>query len=90
MLKGPWCEIRPSHASSKYLKDAIALPKAIKKERFLAGANQLVKGRNEPCAISHVAHVVARLKGLTIEEVCEAAWKNTIDVFGLGEAGKAK
>ncbi|KAL7275989.1 hypothetical protein RUND412_001058 [Rhizina undulata] len=83
---GPWCEIRPSHASSKYLKDnAPILPQALKKERFKKGS--MVKGRNEPCTISHVATVVARLKGLTVEEVCEAAWKNTIGLFGLGENG---
>lgn len=51
----------------------------------MVGMNQLVKGRNEPCTISHVAHVVAKLKGLTIEEVCEATWKNVVDVFGFGE-----
>lgn len=53
----------------------------------MVGINQLIKGRNEPCTIPHVAHVVAKLKGITTEEVCEAAWKNTIDVFGLGENG---
>ncbi|KAH0613127.1 uncharacterized protein H6S33_009507 [Morchella sextelata] len=81
---GPWCEIRPTHASSKYLKDAPALPKAVKKERFVAGANQLIKGRNEPVCISQVAYVIANVKGISVEEVCEAAWKNTVDVFGLG------
>ena len=28
---GPWCEMRPSHAGSQYLKDAPPLPKAVKK-----------------------------------------------------------
>ena len=81
---GPWCEIRPSHASAKLLtklmKDASAattlgapvpeLPKAKKKERWEKGAR--VSGRNEPVAISHVAWVVAAVKGVTVEEVCEA------------------
>ncbi|THC88835.1 hypothetical protein EYZ11_011719 [Aspergillus tanneri] len=67
---GPWCEIRPSHASAKYLEGAVALPKAVKKERWQKGC--LVKGRNEPVAISHVAHVIAKVKGITVEEVCEA------------------
>jgi TatD DNase family protein len=60
------------------------LPKAVKKERFVAGANQLIKGRNEPVCISQVAYVIANVKGISVEEVCEAAWKNTVDVFGLG------
>ncbi|GMG13620.1 unnamed protein product [Aspergillus oryzae var. brunneus] len=67
---GPWCEIRPSHASSKYLEGAPTLPKAVKKEKWQKGC--MVKGRNEPIAIAHVAHVIAMVKGITVEEVCEA------------------
>jgi TatD DNase family protein len=66
---GPWCEIRPSHASAKFLKDAPPLPKAVKKERWTA--ETMVKGRNEPCAISQVAYVVAAVKGISVEEVCD-------------------
>ncbi|KAL1872241.1 hypothetical protein Plec18167_006844 [Paecilomyces lecythidis] len=79
---GPWCEIRPSHASAKYLQGAPPLPKALKKEKFQKGC--MVKGRNEPVAISHVAHVIANVKGISVEEVCEAAWNNSIKMFGLG------
>ncbi|QVM08888.1 hypothetical protein D8B26_003561 [Coccidioides posadasii str. Silveira] len=80
---GPWCEIRPSHASFKYVEDAPTLPKAVKKERWQKGC--MVKGRNEPVTISRVAQVIARVKGITVEEVCEAAWNNSIKMFGLGE-----
>ncbi|KAK6819783.1 hypothetical protein RU639_007190 [Aspergillus parasiticus] len=80
---GPWCEIRPSHASSKYLEGAPTLPKAVKKEKWQKGC--MVKGRNEPIAIAHVAHVIAMVKGITVEEVCEAAWNNSVRMFGLGE-----
>ncbi|KAL2833384.1 hypothetical protein BDW59DRAFT_78817 [Aspergillus cavernicola] len=80
---GPWCEIRPSHASSKFLGGAPALPKAFKKEKWQKG--YMVKGRNEPVAIAQVAHVIANVKGITVEEVCEAAWANSIKMFGLGE-----
>lgn len=67
---GPWCEMRPSHASAKYLKDAPPLPKAVKKEKWNAEA--MVKGRNEPCAISQVAYAIAAVKGISVDEVCEA------------------
>ncbi|EKG21472.1 Deoxyribonuclease TatD-related protein [Macrophomina phaseolina MS6] len=72
---GPWCEMRPSHASAKYLKEGRVpeVPKAVKKER------------NEPATIPLVAHVIARIKGVEVEEVCEAAWNNSIKMFGLGE-----
>ncbi|KAJ6169494.1 hypothetical protein N7497_002337 [Penicillium chrysogenum] len=80
---GPWCEIRPSHASAKHLNGAPDLPKAVKKEKWQKGC--MVKGRNEPVAIARVAHVIASVKGITVEEVCEAAWNNSIRMFGLGE-----
>ncbi|KAJ5547793.1 Deoxyribonuclease Tat-D [Penicillium frequentans] len=80
---GPWCEIRPSHASAKFLTGAPELPKAVKKEKWQKGL--MVKGRNEPVAIARVAHVIAEVKGISVEEVCEAAWNNSIRMFGLGE-----
>jgi TatD DNase family protein len=79
---GPWCEIRASHASSQYLTDGPAVPKAVKKEKWQKGL--MVKGRNEPATIVQVAHAIARVKGVKVEEVCEAAWKNSTEMFGLG------
>jgi TatD DNase family protein len=67
---GPWCEMRPSHASAKFLKDAPPLPKAVKKEKWVKGA--MVKGRCEPCLIEHVAWAIAGIKGVDVEVVAEA------------------
>lgn len=58
--------------------------KVVKKEKWEEGA--MIKGRNEPCSIERVAKIVAGIKGVSIEEVCEAAWANTVKVFGLGES----
>ncbi|KAF2430734.1 deoxyribonuclease-like protein tatD [Tothia fuscella] len=80
---GPWCEMRPSHASAKYLVEAPKLPRSVKKEKWVKGA--MIKGRNEPCAIGNVARVVAGVKGINMEEVAEAAWNNSVKMFGLGE-----
>ncbi|KAF2184298.1 deoxyribonuclease tatD [Zopfia rhizophila CBS 207.26] len=80
---GPWCEMRPSHASAKFLKDAPPLPKSVKKEKWSKG--MMVKGRNESATIPHVAYAIANIKGISVEEVCEAAWHNSIKMFGLGE-----
>ncbi|KAG6074564.1 hypothetical protein E4U15_006106 [Claviceps sp. LM218 group G6] len=55
--------------------------KVVKKEKWEEGA--MVKGRNEPCTIERVATIVAALKGVSVEQVCEAAWRNSIEVFGL-------
>jgi TatD DNase family protein len=32
----------------------------------------MVKGRNEPASIPRVAYAIAQIKGITVEEVCEA------------------
>lgn len=55
--------------------------KVVKKEKWEEGA--MIKGRNEPCMIERVATVIAAVKGVSVEEVCEAAWANTVQVFGL-------
>lgn len=55
--------------------------KVVKKEKWEEGA--MVKGRNEPCTIERIAKIVAGIKGVTEEEVCEAAWANTVKVFGV-------
>lgn len=57
--------------------------KTVKKEKWVEGA--MVKSRNEPCTIERVAKIVAGIKGVGVEEVCEAAWQNTVKVFGLDE-----
>ena len=62
--------MRPSHASAKHKEGAPPLPKAVKKEKWTK--DMMVKGRNEPVAISHVAQVVASVKGIAVEDVCEA------------------
>jgi TatD DNase family protein len=62
--------LRPSHASAQYLKDAPPLPKAVKKEKFVKGC--MVKGRNEPATIPHIAWAIAKIKDVSVEEVCEA------------------
>jgi len=56
--------------------------KVVKKEKWEEGA--MVKGRNEPCTIERIATIVAEIKGVPVEQVCEAAWENTAKVFGLG------
>ncbi|KAH8821302.1 deoxyribonuclease-like protein tatD [Xylogone sp. PMI_703] len=82
---GPWCEIRATHASMAFLKDAPEVPwKSVKKEKWVEGA--MVKGRNEPCMIGRVGWAVAGMKGISVEELTEAAWANTVKMFGLGES----
>lgn len=44
----PWCEVRPTHAGHKYVTTKYDNVK--KKEKWTQGC--MVKGRNEPCAIT--------------------------------------
>ena len=76
--------MRASHASAKYREDAPPLPNSAKKEKW--NKDSMVKGRNESVTICHVAHVIARVKGISTIAVCEAAWRNSIRMFGFGEA----
>ena len=63
--------MRASHASFRYMEGAPKLSmKAVKKEKWEKGL--MVKGRNEPVTIVHIAHVVAKIKNLSIEELAEA------------------
>ena len=78
--------MRASHASAKYREGAPPLPNAVKKEKW--NKNSMVKGRNESATICHVAHVIARVKEISTVVVCEAAWTNSIRMFGFGEASE--
>lgn len=78
-LNGP----RPAKKNQKKEPDVPDRYKIVKKEKWEEGA--MVKGRNEPCSIERVAAIVAAIKGVSVEDVCEAAWANTVKVFGLEE-----
>lgn len=69
------------HQQAKKEPDVPERWQAVKKEKWVEGA--MVKSRNEPCMIERVAVVVAAIKGVGVDEVCEAAWENTCRVFKL-------
>ncbi|PYH48092.1 putative haloalkanoic acid dehalogenase [Aspergillus saccharolyticus JOP 1030-1] len=78
----PWCEVVEDEHTRQFLEGAKPLPAARKSNRFVEGL--MVKGRNESCAMERVARVVAGLKGVEVEVVAEAAWRNSVAMFGLG------
>jgi TatD DNase family protein len=79
----PWCDIRPTHASFG-LFSSMAQYDFKKKEKFVFGS--MVKGRNEPCMVIDVLQVVAKLKNMSIDQLSEIIYQNTIRVFKpLGE-----
>ncbi|KAI1211189.1 Mg-dependent DNase [Annulohypoxylon truncatum] len=83
----PWGEIKSgSEVAKRYLANASPLPLSKKRDKW--DAECMVKERNESCAIERVAYVVAGLKGVTVDEVAAAAWRNSVNMFGLGAIGE--
>ncbi|KXJ85776.1 deoxyribonuclease tatD [Microdochium bolleyi] len=77
----PWGLIPAgSEVARRYLVNAPPLPASKKRDKFDRAA--MVKERNESCCIDRVAYVVAGIKGLTVEEICEKAWENSTSMFG--------
>ncbi|KAG9854339.1 Mg-dependent DNase, partial [Aureobasidium melanogenum] len=76
----PWGIVQASsEVAKRYLVNAPPLPASKKKDKFVMGS--MVKERNESCSMSHVAFIVAGLKGISVEEVAKAAWENSIRMF---------
>ncbi|KAF8948536.1 TatD DNase [Haplosporangium gracile] len=82
---GPWCDIRPTHASFKHLskmtpeQQAMYSPPSKKKEKFESGL--MVKNRNEPCTMGQVLHVMADLHGMDPDTLADIVYRNTTKVF---------
>ncbi|OAA78431.1 Deoxyribonuclease, TatD [Akanthomyces lecanii RCEF 1005] len=76
---------QPNHGKKKNQKTEAEVPSTFKATKtWQEGC--MVKGRNEPCTIERIAKIVAGIQGVSVEEVCEAAWRNTNKVFDLGES----
>ncbi|KAI4846360.1 Mg-dependent DNase [Aureobasidium sp. EXF-8845] len=76
----PWGIIQASsEVAKRYLVNAPTLPGSKKKDKW--SEEHMVKERNESCGISHVAFIVAGLKGISVEEVAKAAWENSKRMF---------
>jgi len=75
----PWCEIRPTHASSKFVKTKFESVKKQNKQKWQRDV--LVAGRNEPCTIIQVLEVIAGVKGEDAEKLSEIFYNNTMKVF---------
>jgi TatD DNase family protein len=70
-------EIKNTHAGSDFVQTKWD-KKADKK--FELGI--MVKGRNEPCQIVQVAEVIAGVKGISVEQVAEACYQNSLRLYG--------
>lgn len=73
----PWCEIRPSHAGSKYVKTVF--PSVKKKEKW--SKEMLIAGRCEPVMITQVLEVLAGVKKEPEEKLAKQYYNNTLGLF---------
>ncbi|KAL1303781.1 hypothetical protein AAFC00_007118 [Neodothiora populina] len=78
----PWGLIPPSsEVARRYLTNSFPLPASKKRDKHQMEC--MVKDRNESCAISQVAFVVAGLKHIPVDDVMTSAWINSIRMFRL-------
>jgi TatD DNase family protein len=78
----PWCEIRPSHESFKYLKSCdnnYYQFQTKKKEKWQS--NTHVKSRNEPDCLINILKVIAKVKQMDENELAQIIYENTMKVF---------
>ncbi|XP_052776203.1 deoxyribonuclease TATDN1-like isoform X2 [Mya arenaria] len=72
----PWCDIRNTHASSKYVQTQFP---SKKKEKWEKG--NFVKSRNEPATIIQVLEVLAGARNENIEDLARVIHDNTQKLF---------
>lgn len=75
----PYCEVRNSHASMKYLKEKIF--KGKDKKKF--NKNFLVKGRNEPCKIIEINEIFAKIMDVSEKELADVCYENSMKIFNI-------
>ncbi|GFZ50121.1 Deoxyribonuclease Tat-D [Saitozyma sp. JCM 24511] len=78
----PWCSCTSTQASHAHLpppESPLHIPKVSKPQGWKPDHG--VKGRMEPAEIGLVAHVVARTRGMAVEELAAAVWTNTMRLF---------
>lgn len=74
----PYCSVKRTHAGYDYVQTHF---KSKAEKKYEDGFQ--VKGRNEPCNIIQVAEVVAGCKGISVEELVEACYSNSLELFNF-------
>lgn len=87
----------PSKKSTALKLDPLLPFPLLKKEHYVAKynpntqhligelASPLIKSRNEPVHIGQVAEIISKVKGLSVQEVVDITWKNTMQFLEIEE-----
>ncbi|WVQ75088.1 hypothetical protein IAR50_004697 [Cryptococcus sp. DSM 104548] len=78
----PWCGCTSTSAGFPFLPPAdspLNIQKMGRPDRQKEGLG--VKGRMEPAELGVIAHVVAQVKGIDVEELAREVWDNTMRLF---------
>lgn len=75
----PWCELRQSHAGTRFIKASLQRPASVDKSKHTPECQ--VKGRNEPCSTRLVLEAIAAIKGVPADELADQIYANTTRVF---------
>lgn len=84
----PWCEVRRTHESWKFLPaDYEPKFKSVKKDKLWKipqdeWDDYMIKGRNEPCNMETVTEIIANIKQLPLQHVIDTVWENSCKVYG--------
>jgi TatD DNase family protein len=73
----PYCEVKKTHSGYEFVKTFFPTKPEKKYE-----SGSCVKGRNEPCHIVQVAEVIAGVRGITVEELADACYENSLRLYG--------
>lgn len=77
----PYCEIKNTHSSMKYLTEISKFDPSFKKADKKFEMGKMVKGRNEPNHIIQVAEVIAGVKGISLEQVATTCYENSMKLY---------
>lgn len=83
----PWCDIRRTHDSFKYLSGYESPYRSVKRDKLTKVSQEdrfktTVKGRNEPCTMEQVALVIANVKKMELSQLVETVWENSCRIYG--------
>jgi TatD DNase family protein len=77
----PYCDVRPTHTGYPYIQTHSMNQKSQSEKKFVLG--QMVKSRQEPCHIVHIAEIIAGIQQIDVDVVANTCYDNSVRLFGF-------